>query len=133
MSTGERLCVNLLALGVRRGGVLLVHSSLRALGMVPGGPSTIILGLLETLGEQGTLLMPALSYAQVTPQNPYFDQRCTPSNVGAIPEAFRAMGLAASWPGGSMASSFRRFTGWRARRRCPAGAWTHWPPPDRSW
>jgi len=80
---------DLLALGVRRGGLLLVHSSLKSLGKVPGGPETVILGLLEALGPEGTLLLPALSYSFVTPQAPVFDVRSTKSCVGAIPEHFR--------------------------------------------
>ncbi len=76
-------------LGVREGGVLLVHSSLRALSYVEGGPETVIQGLLAALGPEGTLLMPALTYEHVTPEHPIFDVRHTPSNVGAIPEYFR--------------------------------------------
>jgi aminoglycoside 3-N-acetyltransferase len=69
--------------------VLLVHSSLRALGYVEGGPETVIQGLLSALGPDGTLLMPALSYEYVTRRSPTFDVRHTPSNVGTIPEYFR--------------------------------------------
>jgi aminoglycoside 3-N-acetyltransferase len=85
----RKLAADLHALGVRPGGVLLVHSSLRALGPVPGGAETVVHGLLEALGPDGTLLMPALSYARVTPEQPLFDVRLTPSNVGALPETFR--------------------------------------------
>jgi aminoglycoside 3-N-acetyltransferase len=77
------------ALGVREGGVLLVHASLSSLGHVPGGPETVIRGLLEALGPDGTLLLPALSYDWVTPMYPSFDLRYTPSNVGMLPEYFR--------------------------------------------
>ncbi len=84
---------DLLALGVRPGGLLLVHSSLRSLmqngAPVPGGSETVIQALLETLGPDGTLLMPALTFERVTPDNPVFDIRWTPSNVGIIPETFR--------------------------------------------
>jgi len=75
--------------GVREGGVLLAHSSLSAMGRVPGGPETVIQGLLGALGPDGTLLMPGLSYEHVTRKQPHFDVRRTPSNVGAIPESFR--------------------------------------------
>lgn len=78
----------LLALGVRPGGVLLVHSSLKALGGRLH-PETVIRGLLAALGPHGTLLLPALSYEHVTRRQPRFDQLRTPSNVGAIPEYFR--------------------------------------------
>ena len=85
----QRLRADFLHLGVRPGGCLLVHSSLRALGPLAGGPETVIAGLEAVLGPQGTLLMPALSYAHVTPEHPVFDLLATPSNVGVIPETFR--------------------------------------------
>lgn len=75
--------------GVRPGGVVLVHSSLRALGALPGGAETVVQGLLRVLGDAGTLLMPALSYDIVRPDAPFFDVAQTPSNVGALPEYFR--------------------------------------------
>jgi len=81
-----------LAMGLRSGGVLMVHSSLRSLGYVPGGPETVIQALLTTLGEESTLLMPALSYEHVRRTKPVFDVRNTPSNVGIIPETFRKRG-----------------------------------------
>lgn len=85
----QRFQQDLRALGVRPGGVLLVHSSLRSLGWVPGGPESVVCGLLELLGDQGTLVMPALSYETVTSRHPVFDLRTTPACVGAIPEYFR--------------------------------------------
>jgi aminoglycoside 3-N-acetyltransferase len=85
----EQFTGDLLDLGVRPGGVLMVHPALRPFGLVPGGPETIIQGLQSVLGPDGTLLMPALSYESVIPQNPVFDVRTTPACVGAIAEAFR--------------------------------------------
>lgn len=76
-------------LGVRPGGVLLVHSSLRSLGPLEGGAEAVILGLLDALGPHGTLLLPALSYASVGPGSPVFDLHQTPACVGALPEYFR--------------------------------------------
>jgi aminoglycoside 3-N-acetyltransferase len=80
---------DLSSLGIRPGGILLVHSSMKSLGTVSGGPETLIQGLLEALGPEGTLLMPALSYASVNTDNPYFDVRNTPCCIGLIPEYFR--------------------------------------------
>ena len=79
------------ALGLRDCGVVLVHSSLRSLGQVPGGPESVIHALRQALGEGGTLLLPALSYASVSPVQPHFDLCKTPCCVGAIPEYFRQM------------------------------------------
>ncbi|MBP5230189.1 MAG: AAC(3) family N-acetyltransferase [Clostridia bacterium] len=77
-------------LGVRRGSVLLVHSSLKSLKTPGVTPGDVIDGLLEALGEDGTLVLPALSYLYVGPAHGMvFDVRNTPSNVGAIPEYFR--------------------------------------------
>lgn len=83
----SRIAADLHALGVRAGDVLLVHSSLKSLGTVPGGPETVIRGLLTCIGSEGTLLLPALSYMQ-EPHHLH-DARNTPCCVGAIPEHFR--------------------------------------------
>lgn len=78
------------ALGVLPGDVLLVHSSLSALGFVSGGPAAVIDALTGVLGYEGTLLLPALSYASVGRKSPLFDVRHTPCCVGTIPEFFRS-------------------------------------------
>ena len=88
-ATVDRIAVDLCAVGLRPGGVVMVHSSLSSLGYVAGGAETVIRGLLQALGPDGTLLMPALSYSYVHADSPYFDVRITPSNVGVIPETFR--------------------------------------------
>jgi aminoglycoside 3-N-acetyltransferase len=85
----RRIADDLSQVGVRPGGILLVHSSLSSMGHVPDGPETVIRGLQNALGPEGTLLLPALSYEHVGPHARLFDVRRTPSNVGAIPEHFR--------------------------------------------
>ena len=85
----DSFVADLFSLGVRSEGVLLVHSSLKSLGPVPGGAETIIQGLLQSLGKNGTLLMPALTYETVRSPNFVFDLLSTPSCVGIIPEIFR--------------------------------------------
>ncbi len=87
-AAAARIQADLLALGVRPGGVLLVHSSFKSLGGRTD-PEAVIRGLLAALGPEGTLLLPALSYEHVTRRQPRFDQLRTPSNVGALPEYFR--------------------------------------------
>ena len=85
----SRIAQHLVELGVRKAGVLLVHSSLRSLGKFSGGPEAVIQGMLEALGGDGTLLMPALSYESVKAENPVFSVPDTPSCIGALPEFFR--------------------------------------------
>ncbi len=84
-----RLAGDLTNLGVRPGGVLLVHASLSSFGYVPGGPATVIDALQRALTPAGTLLIPALSYATVNADQPIFHLQNTPSCIGAIPEFFR--------------------------------------------
>ena len=83
------IAADLASLGVRKGGVLLVHSSLRSLKPLAGGAETVVRGILQALGSEGTLLMPALSYENVGPHNGTFDLLHTPSCIGALPEYFR--------------------------------------------
>src|SRR5688572_7404386 len=54
--TRSRLVHDLAALGVRPGGLLMVHTRLSALGWVVGGSGTVVQGLLDALGPDGTLM-----------------------------------------------------------------------------
>lgn len=83
----QQIATDLRKLGILPGSTVLVHSSLKALGPVPGGIETVIRGLLEAIGPAGTIVMPALSWALRPPE--VFDVGLTPSNVGAVPEYFR--------------------------------------------
>lgn len=78
---------DLSGLGVRKGTIILVHSSFKALREAVNDLDTITKGLLTAVGEAGTLLMPALSYMQEPPE--FHSTLDTPSCVGAIPEYFR--------------------------------------------
>ena len=60
--TKADLICDLKDLGVRQGMVLLVHSSLSAIGWMPGGEQTVLEALCDTLGESGTLVMPTQSW-----------------------------------------------------------------------
>jgi aminoglycoside 3-N-acetyltransferase len=53
--TRSRLAADLRALGVREGGVLMIHTRMSAIGWVVGGSETIVRALLDALGPEGTL------------------------------------------------------------------------------
>ena len=78
------------ALGVRPGETLLVHSSLKSLGIPGLAPFDVIRGLQAAAGETGTLLFPTLSYEFCNAEHPYFNVKTTPACTGAIAEASRS-------------------------------------------
>ena len=49
-------------LGVRKGQVIMVHTSLSSLGYVCGGAQSVIEALLESVGDEGTIMMPTQSW-----------------------------------------------------------------------
>lgn len=55
------------AIGVRAGMALKVHSSLSSFGRVEGGVETVIAALMESVGESGSIFMPALRLSPVLP------------------------------------------------------------------
>jgi len=75
---------DLTRLGVPRSGLLMVHSSLRSLGHVTGGAPTVLNALLQTLGPDGTLVLPAFTYPLSRDPDFVFDPVHTPSLMGAI-------------------------------------------------
>ncbi|MFG2222639.1 aminoglycoside N(3)-acetyltransferase [Streptomyces sp. NPDC048644] len=112
MCTRDSLASALRDLGLRSGETLLVHSSLRSLGWVSGGPVTVVLALLDVLGADGTLVVPTHSGDNSDPAHwenppvpeawwdgirasmPAYDLWTTPTRgVGVIPETVR------NWPG----------------------------------
>lgn len=102
MFSVDAVAAQLVALGVRRGGVLLVHTSFRAVRPVEGGPLGLVEGLRRALGPDGTLVMPTMTDGERV-----FDPRTTPTvGMGAVAETFwRQPGvLRSTHPGGSFAA-----------------------------
>ena len=98
--------------GLQRGDSVMVHTSLGQIGYVCGGAQTVIEALTETVGEDGTIMMPAQSWKNLDPETgvhwetdetdwerirenwPAYNKAITPTNtMGAVAEMFR------SWPG----------------------------------
>ena len=91
----DEVAEQLRALGVQRGGVLLVHTSFRAVRPVEGGPAGLIGALRDALGPEGTLVMPSWTGDDDTP----FDPAATPSSedLGIVAQTFwRMPGVARS-------------------------------------
>ena len=72
-------------LGVRRGGVLVVHTAFSKLRAVAGGPVGLLAALEAALGPDGTLVMPSMSDDDEVP----FDPRTTPCRgMGVVADTF---------------------------------------------
>lgn len=84
MVTKQEMKISLELMGVERGDIVLVHSSLTSIGYVEGGAGAVMDALLETVGDEGTIVMSTLTgWAEP------FDAAKTPSAVGKISETFR--------------------------------------------
>lgn len=102
----------LTSIGLTKGDTVIVHTSLKNIGYVCGGAQTVIEALIETVGNEGTIMMPTQSWKNLDPEVgvhwdadesewqkirdnlPAYDKNLTPTNtMGAVAEMFR------SWPG----------------------------------
>ena len=104
----ELLVQQFATLGVRDGGVVIVHSALSKLGWVAGGAQAVVEALLIAVGAQGTIVMPTHSGHLSDPAHwqhppippdwvddardalPAFDAQLTPTRqMGQIVDCFR--------------------------------------------
>ena len=93
--TPEDLCRTLKALGLASGDVVLVHSSFDRFEGFAGNVGDVIRALKESVGDQGTLLMPTLPFTgsavDYARAGGITDMQATPSRMGLITEIFRRM------------------------------------------
>lgn len=99
------------SIGLQRGDCVMVHTSLGKIGYVCGGAQAVIEALIETVGDEGTIMMPTQSWKNLDPETgvhwdadeadwdlirenwPAYDKSITPTNtMGAVAEMFR------TWP-----------------------------------
>jgi len=105
----EKLFADANSLGIKSGWLLNVHSSLSQIGWVAGGAQAVLAALLQVIGSNGTLMMPAYTghlsdpchwKAPPVPEDwwqiirdkmPAFDPVLTATrNMGIIAESFRS-------------------------------------------
>lgn len=87
----EDIKQSLQATGLKAGALVKVHSGMKEIGWLEKGEDTVLEALLETIGPQGTLVMPTYTALdQLTPENcnePFEQTRC-PVWTGRIPVRF---------------------------------------------
>ncbi len=91
----EDIIKDLEKIGIKKGDVLMVHSSLSKIGFVNEGAKSVVEALIDVIGTDGHLLMPnspnasyQLAYIQSIAE---FDVLNSPSKLGAISEYFRCL------------------------------------------
>lgn len=65
--TPEDIKTALKDVGIRKGQVVMVHTSLSSLGYVCAGAQSVIEALLECVGDEGTIMMPTQSWKNLDP------------------------------------------------------------------
>ena len=89
VSKGD-IAAGLREVGIRIGDRMFVHSSLSAFGYVDGGAEAVCDAFLETVGDEGTVAVPAFTWGRYhDEESVVFDVRNDPCELGEIPEAFR--------------------------------------------
>jgi len=97
-----------MALGVKPGDIIIIHSSLSNIGWTVGGPVSVIRALMQTLTPEGTLVMPTFSgdnsepskwenppvpeswWDTIRKEMPAFEPDITPTRgMGTIVDTFR--------------------------------------------
>jgi aminoglycoside 3-N-acetyltransferase len=92
--TKARLIDDLRGIGVSDGDAILLHSSLKNIGYVKGGPGTFIDALLDVLTPSGTLVVPTYQMVNYNmldtcrDENYIFDPRTAGTYLGYIPATF---------------------------------------------
>lgn len=99
MVTKEELKEQLLQMGLKSADTVVIHTSMRAIGEVEGGPEGLIDAFCEYLND-GLFVVPTHTWDNVTPENPYYDVRISVPNIGLIPRtaAFRKDGVRSLHP-----------------------------------
>lgn len=89
MHTYDSLRSDLISLGVKSTDTVMVHSSMKAIGEVSGGADTVIDLLIDTVAQQGLLLLPTHTWQEWNCEDGIFDPQTEPSCVGILTELFR--------------------------------------------
>jgi aminoglycoside 3-N-acetyltransferase len=89
----EDIVAGLRRLGLAAGDEVIVHSSLKSLGRIAGGPVAVIEAFMDVLTDAGTLMMPSFNQGKAFGPGAagFFDPRSTPTSNGAIPQTFWQM------------------------------------------
>ena len=64
----QELINDFIKIGLEKGDVVIVHTSLKKIGYVCGGAQTVIEALIDVVGLEGTIMMPTQSWKNLDPE-----------------------------------------------------------------
>ncbi|MBQ9120293.1 MAG: AAC(3) family N-acetyltransferase [Lachnospiraceae bacterium] len=88
MYTKSDLIKALKEMGLSGTEAIMVHSSMKSIGAVEGGADTVIDALMEYF-QDGLLMLPTHTWAQMSKEYSTFDPQTEPACVGILPNIFR--------------------------------------------
>lgn len=83
----QQLKDQLESMGLKGGETILIHSSMKAIGVVNGGADTVLYAWMEYF-KDGLLLLPTHTWKTVNADNPVYNPYTTPSCVGLLTNMF---------------------------------------------
>lgn len=87
--TYEDLLNDFESAGICKGDTVLIHSAMTPIGNVEGGAKSVARALIDSVGENGTVVAPAFCFAKEAEEEPVIDIINDKSEMGAISEAIR--------------------------------------------
>lgn len=103
--TGQRLIRDLQSLGLEKGDMVYVHTSMKSIGWIKGGADTLIEAFQAVLGDEGTLVVPTHTLSLEGRGVPPYNPEVTPTVLGVFPELVRKHPLAKRSRHGSHSSA----------------------------
>ena len=88
--TSDELVSMMQEMGMKRGSVVCIHSSMKEFYNFKGTANELIEKILACIGEEGTLMMPAFPDKKLIKENDYvFDSKVDRTGAGFLAETFR--------------------------------------------
>jgi aminoglycoside 3-N-acetyltransferase len=121
-------------MGLLRGDLLYVHTSMKAIGWVEGGPRALLEAFLDVLGTEGTIVAPTHTLSFPGRGAEPYDPAATPTILGAFPEALRRDPRAhRSGHASHSSAGIGKQAAWLAERHDPTNALGYDSPLHRIW
>lgn len=87
MHTKNSIMKDIEQTGIRKNGTLLIHSSMKAIGVVEGGGDSVLDAFIEYM-KDGLLLFPTHSWSDKSLKDGIYDPKTEPACVGLLPNLF---------------------------------------------